>query len=180
MINYKKILFIYFLFISTLFSHPHTFIDVYPTIEVKNAKTETIHFEWVLDDMSSSMLIMEYDQNGDNVIDKDENYFIYKNYFSIYETSNFYTEIKINDKVQTVEPKNFRTTIKDNRIHYSFDIEKNYETKNLTIDFADKDFFHAMILKKEFVNIKGAKAIVNGVDNDFYFAYRLELKELVK
>jgi ABC-type uncharacterized transport system substrate-binding protein len=172
-----KILLFVVLVITNIFAHPHTFIDVYPTIEVKNNKTIRIHFKWMLDEMTSSMLIMEFDQNGDGKIDKKENSFVYDSYFITLRDYNFYTDIKVDGKIKTFpKPKNFKATIEKNKICYSFDIEKNYNTKNLKFDFGDEDFFVAMILKKEFVKVTGAKNKVIELDNDFYFGYRLEVK----
>ena len=55
-----------------LLAHPHTFIEVYPTIKVKGNKITNFHLKWKMDEMTSSMLVMEFDQNGDGKIDKKE------------------------------------------------------------------------------------------------------------
>lgn len=163
--------------INFLYGHPHTFIEVYPTIEVKNNQTDKIHFKWIMDEMTSSMLIMEFDINGDGKIDNKENAMVYLNYFISLEEQNFYTNIIVKNKTQKVpKPKNFKVTIENNKVCYSFDINKNYNTKDTKFDFGDTDFFVAMVLKKEFTKIKGANAKVTPQDNDFYFGYRLELK----
>ena len=160
--------------ISFVFAHPHTFIEIYPTIIVKNNQITNIHFDWKLDEMTSAMLIMEFDQNGDGKLDKKENKFVYENYFLELKDYNFYTDIKVNDKTQFFpNPKNFSATIENNKIVYSFDIVEKYSIKNTKFDFGDEDFFVAMILKKEFVKITGAKAKVDDLDMDFYFGYRL-------
>jgi len=165
------------LFISSLFAHPHTFIEVYPTITVKDSKTSSIHFKWVLDEMTSTILIMELDQDGDGKISKKENFFIYGNYFSIFKDYSYYTHIKVDGKIiKFPKPKNFKATIENNRICYSFDIKENYNIDNTIFEFGDSDFYVAMILKEKFVKVDGATSKVNGVDNDFYYGYRLELK----
>lgn len=133
----KKLYLLLILFCTIkLFAHPHTFIEVYPTIEVKNKKTTNIHFKWVLDEMTSSMLIMEFDQNGNEKIDKDENKYVYDEYFSSLKDYNFYTDIQINGKTQSFpNPTNFKATIENNKICYSFDINQSYDTKNTKFDF---------------------------------------------
>ena len=161
---------------SLLFAHPHTFIEVYPTIEVKNNKTTKIQFKWQLDEMTSSMLIMEFDQNGDGKLDKSESNFVYENYFIELKKNNFYTDIKVKDKIKSFpNPINFKVTIENNKICYYFEIVESYNSKDLKLDFGDKDFFVAMILKKEFIKTTGVKTKVVELDNDFYFGYRLEL-----
>ena len=165
------------LLINIIYAHPHTFIEVYPTIIVKDNNTEKIDFIWKLDEMTSSMLIMEFDSNQNGKLDKEEQSFVYENYFTTLIDYNFYTDITVNDKIQKFpKPTNFNSFIENNRLCYSFTIKENINTKNTLFDFGDTDFFVAMILKKEFVSIKGAKAIVSDLDNDFYFGYRLEFK----
>ncbi|MBT3281261.1 MAG: DUF1007 family protein [Campylobacteraceae bacterium] len=173
----KKIPLMILLYVINLFAHPHTFIEIYPTIEVKNNQTNKINFKWVLDEMTSSMLIMEFDQNSNNKIDEDENIYILDNYFAPLKDYNFYTNIRLNDKIQFF-PKttNFKATIEENRICYYFDIQEKYNIKDVKFDFGDEDFFVAMVLKKEFIEIIGAQAKIIDLDNDFYFGYRLELK----
>ena len=163
--------------INILFAHPHTFIEVYPAIEVKNNQIVNLDFRWELDEMSSAMLIMEFDQNNNGKIDKNENIFVEQNYFKPLVEYNFYTDVKIKDKIQTlVKPTNFKAGILNNKIIYSFSMKINHNIKDIKFDFGDEDFFVAMILKKEFVKIIGAKAKVSDLDNDFYFGYRLEIE----
>ncbi len=127
--------------------------------------------------MTSSMLIMEFDTNGDGTIDNAENSYVYNNYFKALEDYNFYTDITIKNKViKLPEPKNFRATIENYKVCYSFDIDQNYLIKELKIDFGDEDFFIAPILKSKFLNINGANPKITELDNDFYFGYRLELQ----
>ena len=172
----KKII-LFLLLTITLFAHPHTFIEVYPTLEVKDSKFKTIHFKWVLDEMTSTILIMELDTNGNGVIDKKENDYIEKEYFSMFKPYSYYTYIKKDSKnIKLPAPKNFKATIEKNRICYSFDIDGDFNTKNTVFEFGDSDFYVAMILKDKFVTIRGATAKSLGVDNDFYYGYRLEFK----
>ncbi|MEA3499299.1 MAG: DUF1007 family protein [Campylobacterota bacterium] len=172
-----KTFYITLIFSVSLFAHPHTFLEIFPTINIKNNKTTNIHFKWKMDEMTSSMLIMEFDQNMDGKIDKEENQFIYQNYFIMLGDYNFYTDIKISGKtIKLPKPQNFKATIENNKVCYSFDITENYPIKDLQFDFGDEDFFIAPILKKEFLNIKGATPKIIELDNDFYFGYRLELK----
>ncbi len=164
------------LFISSLFSHPHTFIDVHPTIEVKNDSTVIVNFKWVLDDMASTILIMDLDQNGDGKIDEKENSYIYDEYFSVFREYDYYTYIKVDGKDTALpEPENFRATIENNKICYSFDIKLNYDIKSVVIEFGDSSYYVAMVLKEKFVDAKGLSVKVTKIDYD-YFGYRLELK----
>lgn len=159
------------------FAHPHTFIDVHPSIEIKDKNAIKIHFKWVIDEMTSSMLIMETDFDGNGKYDKKENENLRKNYFSSLVEFGFYTQINFNNKYQDkIIPKNFQGSVENHKLCYSFDVELSYAIKGLAIDFADKDFLVAMILKKEFVKISGAKPKISNLDNEYYFGYRLEFE----
>ncbi len=168
----KYILF-YFLYINLLYAHPHVFIEVHPTIEVKNSKTTKIHFEWKIDEMTSSMLIMQLDTNGNGKIDKKENSIAYSDYFSSLKEQNFYTNMKLKNRVQKFNPTNFKATIENHKVCYSFDIKGNYNIKDLKFYFRDETFFVAMILKKKFMKITGVKAIIKPLGTG---GYELEFK----
>ncbi len=172
-----KIIFVFLLFITSLFAHPHTFIEVYPTIKVKDDKTTKLHFKWVLDEMTSTILAMELDQDGDGAINSQENLFIQDNYFSIFKDYSYYTHIIVDGKtIPFPKPKNFKATIENHRICYSFDIEENFNTTHTVIEFGDTSYYVAMVLKDEFLKIDGASATISEVDSESYYGHRLELK----
>ncbi|MEA1955704.1 MAG: DUF1007 family protein [Campylobacterota bacterium] len=166
--------FLLFLLITTsLFSHPHTFIDIYPTI--KKDKPNTINFKWKLDEMTSSMLMMDLDQNMDGKFDANEIKFIEDEYFSMFIPYSYYTYIFINGKKQKLStPKNFNATIENHQICYAFDIKLPAKLENIYFEFGDTDFYNALILKDKFINTPNIKTKIIGVDNDFYYGYRLE------
>ena len=172
----KSILFLAILF-SSLFSHPHTFIEVHSTLKVKNDSEFTLNFKWVLDDMTSTILIMELDTNADGTIQESENKYIYKEYFSMFREYDYYTYLKVKGKPFTLgEPKNFHTTIENNRICYSFDIEVNAAIKDTLVEFGDKSYYVAMVLKKEFVVAEGYETQVTRIDTDEYYGFSLAFK----
>ncbi len=171
-----KSLLLLFLLKLSLLAHPHTFIDLYPSIKVENGKTSSIHFKWVFDEMTSAMLIMDIDSDGDGKISKKENFFIYANYFTSLADYDFYTHIEVDKKlVELPKPKNFKATIENNRICYSFDLIHNYDIDKTVFGFGDFDFYIAVMLKDEFTTISGAKAKITSV-KESYFGYKMELK----
>lgn len=171
-----KFLLVWMVFISSIFAHPHTFIEVYPTLKTNKNQMTQIKYRWVLDEMTSMMLVMEFDTNGNGKIDKKENSYIYENYFSPLDEYGFYTTITTKGKSSTLKKvKNFQTHIVDNKIVYEFEAENRLNLKDTKVEFGDKDFFVAMVVKKEFVNSDIQYKVVD-VDNDFYFGYRLEFK----
>ena len=172
----KKII-LFFLLTFPLFAHPHTFIDVYPSITFKDGVAKKIHFTWKIDEMTSSMLIMDTDTNGDNKLNKKESKLLEENYFNVFADFHYFTYLKIDGKVTPFpNVKNFSATIENHKICYSFDIDGNFKAKNTALEFGDTDFYFAMQLKDNFVDIKGAKAKVSDVDGDFYYGYKLEFR----
>lgn len=172
-----KILFYLFICVSFSNAHPHTFIDLYPTLHVKDDTITKTHIKWKMDDMTSSMLIMEFDANMDGKIDKEENDFVYENYFISLKQNNYYMDILVNDK-STILPNvsDFKASIEDNKLCYSFDIIKDFDIKKTKFEFYDKDFFVAIMLEKEFVKADNKIVKVSGEDRDFYYVNRLELR----
>ena len=166
----KIILFI--LFLSNLFAHPHTFIDVYPKVIVKNNMITQINFKWIMDEMTSSMLIMEFDQNQNGKIDKEENRYIEENYFLSLKDYDFYTHLNPKYKVT-----NFFADIKNEKIEYNFTFKLLKKTKlsNFKLQFYDTDFFVSMQLKNKFITQKIPHK-VKDIDGDFYYGYEIIYK----
>jgi ABC-type uncharacterized transport system substrate-binding protein len=168
-----KYLLFCFLSINLLYAHPHVFIEVHPTINITNGKTTKIHFKWKIDEMSSSMLIMQLDTNGNGKIDKNENSVAYSSYFISLKEQKFYTIMKFKNRVINFNPTNFKATIENHKVCYAFDIKGHYNAKDLKFYFRDETFFVAMILKKKFTKITGAKAIIKPQSSG---GYELEFK----
>ena len=138
-------------------AHPHTFIEVKPTMEIKENKIDKFHIKWILDEMTSMMMIMELDSNANGKFEKDENNFIYENYFQSLKDYNFYMELISNNKKLPIKPKNFKASIKNDRLIYTFDIEQKIDTKTLEIAFFDTELFVGMMLEKDYITLKGLK-----------------------
>lgn len=172
----KSFIILIFVLTITLFAHPHTFIDVFPKIYNKENRITSISMMWKFDEMTSELLIMEFDENGNGKIDEEEQKYVKKNYFDSLRDYKFYTYLFINRKSISIIPKNFKSFIdKEKRIVYIFDFEINNDKDNIYIDFYDSENFTAFILKKEFV--KGNLAYrISGTDKDFYYSRRLDFK----
>jgi len=152
---FKSIILLVLVFTSVS-GHPHTFIEVKPSIKIKDKKMDNLHIKWILDEMTSMMLIMELDEDANGRFDKKENTYIYKNYFLSLEKQNFYMKISSNKKNISITPKNFKASIKNGKLVYSFDIEQEIDTKNLKINFEDEDLFVGMMLEKDYIKLLGA------------------------
>jgi ABC-type uncharacterized transport system substrate-binding protein len=158
--------------LSSLYAHPHTFVEVYPTITIENKSIKQVNFKWVIDEMTSSMLIMEFDQNQNGKIDKDENRYIKENYFLSLKDYDFYTHLHSKYKI-----KNFKAHIKNAKIEYNFSfvLDQKKAVSGFSVEFYDTDFFVSMQLKEKFVTQKIPHK-VEGIDGDFYYGYKIIYK----
>lgn len=172
----KSFIILFFVLSKTLFAHPHTFIDVFPKIYNNENIITSISMMWKFDEMTSELLIMEFDENSNGKIDEEEQKYIKKNYFDSLKDYEFYTYLFIDKKPISIIPKNFKSFIdKEKRIVYIFDFEINSDKNNVYIDFYDSENFSAFVLKKAFVKGKIPYGI-SGTDKDFYYSRRLEFK----
>lgn len=154
--KHKFINILLYLFISTYAcAHPHTFIEVQPTLEINKNLIENINIRWVLDEMTSMMLIMELDENSNGKFEKNENEYIYENYFLPLDMYDYYMQLSNANKMITFKPKNFVASIENNKLIYSFDIVQKIDLKDLKIVFFDKELFVGMVLDEKSITFKG-------------------------
>lgn len=164
---------IFFLLASCVFAHPHTFIDNYFKISSKNNIITNIHVKWKFDEMSSQLMLMEFDKNGDLVLDKKELAYIELAYFLPLEQFTYYMDIKSKNNTTKFIPTQFNAKIENNsHIIFEFDIHLNMPKENLQIDIYDEDMFTAFMVKKEFID-SSIPFKIKGIDNDFYYSHRI-------
>lgn len=165
----KILIFILFLLTISSQAHPHTFIEVKPSIQVIKKQINKLSIKWVLDEMTSMMLIMELDNNANGKFEKDENTYIYENYFASLKKYNFYMEIDSKNKNLQVSPKNFKASIEKNQLVYSFDIEEKLDLKDLKINFYDEELFVGLILEKKYIEVLGLdKKYANNIKKNVF------------
>ena len=164
----KKLLLI-ITFFYNLFSHPHTFIDVYPTISQKS-----IHIQWVFDEMTSNMIMMDFDTNHNMLLEKKESELIHNEAFIHLGEFSFYMFFKKgSQEIKVSKATNFSVIFKDNRVIYSFILERVSGVKK--IEFYDPELYMAFVLKKE--SIKSLEKFeLYEINNDYYFGYGIAIK----
>jgi ABC-type uncharacterized transport system substrate-binding protein len=161
------------LFITSVFAHPHTFIDTYFKINAKNNIISNLHIQWKFDIMTSQLLLMEFDKNGDQIFDKKELSYIELVYFLPLKDYNYYMDIKYNQTLVNFIPYNFNAFLEKNlQLVYEFDIKIDRPKEKLQIDIYDEEMFTAFMVKKEFIN-SAVPFQLKGIDNDFYFSHRI-------
>lgn len=126
MIRKKLLLLFIFCFISLIFpsslqAHPHVFIDNQVEYVFDKNGLAGISVKWVFDEMYSSSLIMDYDQNKDNSFNPVEISLIQQKAFANLKSSHYFIYIRINGKGFTVkEVTHFSASIDKNKVVYYF------------------------------------------------------------
>jgi len=178
-------LFITFLLTNVaLFAHPHIFVDIYPKINIQNNKATSLSLQWKFDQMTSSMLIMKYDKDKDNQLNKKELARIKRSAIKSLKKNNYYLKIILKDedenaKIQKLD--NFVVTInKMGRLIYSFDLICSFEVKDSNLLFYYKNYYIAYMLKKSLVESlnKNLNFSIRKVDNERYFGFAMQIKDI--
>jgi ABC-type uncharacterized transport system substrate-binding protein len=165
-----------------LFAHPHIFVDIYPTVNIQNSRATSLSLQWKFDQMTSSSLIMKYDRDKDNQLNKKELARLKKSAIKALKKNNYYLKIVPKDenaKIQKLD--NFVVTInKKGRLIYSFDLISNFEVKESNLLFYYKDYYIAFMLKKSLVEPlnKNLNFSVRKVDNERYFGFAMQIKDI--
>ncbi len=167
-----------FLFVHVvLYAHPHIFIDIYPKLNLQNDKVTSLSLEWKFDQMTSSVLIMDYDKNKNNKLDKKEIALIKRKTQKLFKAQNYYLKIITNDKnIKIKKLDNFVATIDNSgRMVYSYDLICSFDVKDSIVMFYDKDYYIAIKLKKSFIEPlnKNLDFDIKKVDNGTYFGYAM-------
>lgn len=171
-----------FLFVTDyVAAHPHVFIDNEITIVFNQEELAGIKIKWFFDEMFSSMLIHDYDENKNGVFESAEIEAVKNGAFSNLEKFNYFTRIKIKGEsfiVKLVE--NFSVSMEENCIIYNFFIPCKVEAENchkeVKISVYD-DSYYVDILKldRDVIKFEGGTLIDyeyelrDDTENSYYF-----------
>jgi ABC-type uncharacterized transport system substrate-binding protein len=167
-----KMLISLLLFTFTLSAHPHVFVDVYPKIG-----KDTIQLRWVFDEMTSNMLIMDYDVDHDNAFSPSESEALSSDIFFSLKEFDYYTYFfKGEQQLPTGEGRDFSASIKGSQLVFTFTLPRPVEADE--IRFYDTENMTAYQVTEAFVKEAnpGRTFKVREHDYDYYYGYILELK----
>ncbi|ACZ13059.1 DUF1007 family protein [Sulfurospirillum deleyianum] len=168
----KKLLLLGWFCAVSLFAHPHVFLDTYVDV-----LPDKIDIRWVFDEMSSSMLMEDYDKNRDKKLDANEVAFMEKDHFKTLEPYSYFMHIfNGKEELDIHVVHDFNALFEKKKLIYTFSIEKPH-MKKYELRFYDPEMFVALILKKKFLTCKTTKCAVEGYDADFYYAYKVAIQE---
>ncbi|MCD4817205.1 MAG: DUF1007 family protein [Candidatus Cloacimonetes bacterium] len=152
----KTILFlVVFLITLGLTAHPHVFIGVVSKFVFSENELIKLHMHWVFDDMTSYIMLEDFDSNGDEKFNDKE----VKNALSIFNEMqgefNYYTQLTINDSSVVIsEIKNFKISFEGISIAYDFDIMLNIPIDSSAFDmklniFDEENYVKVMLPDKK-------------------------------
>lgn len=154
-------------------AHPHVFIDT--KVQVL---PEKILLSWSFDEMSSAIIMGDYDKNKNKKLDPDEAAFMEKDHFKTLEPYSYFTHLSDGkDEFDLKKVSEFNATFENKKLIYTFAIPKP-KFKKYELRFYDAEMYVALILKKEWLTCKEPiKCKIEGYDADFYYAYKVVVQE---
>ncbi|MBE0496035.1 MAG: DUF1007 family protein [Campylobacterales bacterium] len=167
---------------SFFWGHPHVFVDA--SFDLTLHKTQAdIHVFWRFDEMTSMMLLMDFDKNGDGKLDEEEVRFLQQEAFNHLASLNYYTFIAHHTTTPLlITPKHFQAHTDGLHVTYSFrlTIPLDPNSSSLVVSCYDEDNLVAFFLEE---TVKATTSRSNTAlshtfkreDRDFYSATLLYL-----
>lgn len=158
---------------SLVYAHPHVFIDT-----KVHVLPEKIVIVWSFDEMTSAMLMDDYDKNKNKKLDPDEIAFMEKDHFRTLEPYSYFTHMSDGkDEFNLKRIIEFTAAFENKKLLYTFAIPKP-KLKKYELRFYDAEMYVALILKKEWLTCKEPISCkIEGYDADFYYAYKVMVQE---
>lgn len=167
----KKIVIIVLLLATKaiLFAHPHLFAGVDIDYDVTLNDTLVITQRWMFDDLTSMIILEDYDLNSDDEINAEELAEIKASVIPGIKEKNFYTDLAINDKMVIVDKiYNFSVGSDDIYVYYKFDMKVPFKfdvaENTVKVNIYDRDFY-----TKFFVNADSGLKITKPDDVSYTF-----------
>lgn len=160
-----KLIIIYLVIVgcSTLIAHPHLFAGVDIDFDATKLDTLIITQKWVFDDLTSMIILEDFDTNGDDMIDSDELENLKKFVIPGLKECYFYTDLVVNEeKVNITDILNFTVGVEDIYVYYKFDLKVpiliSDAEQDIKLNVYDREFY-----TKFFIN---ADSGINIVESD--------------
>lgn len=166
----NKLLIILLLSINVLLvAHPHLFAGVDIDFDITQADTLVVTQRWMFDDLTSMIILEDYDSNCDDKIDAEELREVRSTVIPGLKEKSFYTDLEINDEQFIVsEICNFTVGVDDIYVYYKFDIKVPHTFANsediIKINIYDREFY-----TKFFVNSDSGLKVVKPDNINFSF-----------
>lgn len=137
----SRFLFIFFACFTSIYAHPHFFIDSKLSI-----KDDLIQHEWIFDRLNSRVLLFDFDKNKNKIFDDEEKQEFIKTHFLGLKDNNYNIFLTLDDEIE-VEPKNIDVKFENKRVSLSFNLDVEL-TKVFTMCTMDEKIYMAFNLVK--------------------------------
>ncbi|MEA3347905.1 MAG: DUF1007 family protein [Pseudomonadota bacterium] len=167
--SYRKIFFVglqvFILLIPafTLWSHPHVFL--YSTVKVvfDEKGLAGVQVNWVFDEMFSSMMILDFDKNGNRRFEPSEIESVKKGAFENLRKFDYFMHIKIDGKPFKVKyVKDFSAEISKGKMAYRFfvpcHVRAEKSLKEIKLSIYDSTFYSSVSWQKNPVTFENRHA----------------------
>ena len=162
----------------TLWAHPHSFIDLSITVEMEGEHIGKLTQKWVYDEMTSMTLLMEFDGDGNGVLDDAETAYVRDNYLDAIIAQGYFNHVTVGGKAVATPPARFDMVLEKGRVAYLFifDYSKVTPALPLAVSFYDDENFVAFDLKNEEVRLLPARSDVQAkaLLKDYVFTLKVE------
>lgn len=152
-----------------LVAHPHLFAGVDIDFDITKGDTLVVTQRWMFDDLTSMIILEDYDSNCDDEIDSEELRDVLSTVIPGLKEKRFYTDLEINDEQFIVsEICNFTVGVDDIYVYYKFDINVPYKVCDskdiIKINIYDREFY-----TKFFVNSDSGLKVVKPDNINYSF-----------
>jgi len=147
----------------TLWPHPHVFL--YSTVKVvfDEKGLAGVQVNWVFDEMFSSMIILDFDKNGNGKFEPSESESVKKGAFENLRQFDYFMHIKIDGKPFKVKyVKDFSAEISQGKMAYQFFVPCHVRaqeiSKEIKISIYDSTFYSSVFWQKNPVTFENRHA----------------------
>lgn len=158
---------------ASLYAHPHVFIDAQVTVG-----KEKIGIVWKFDEMTSNVVMLDYDKNKNMILESNEIASLYRNHFSTLSEYSWFTRFYIDHKETPVaKTGDFTAFTEKKRLIYTFSVRKP-TSKHYEIRLYDPDIYVAIDVAENALRcIKGVRCRLEDFDDDYGYGYKVSVDE---
>jgi len=140
------------------------FIDCKLTLEFDNKGLACLQHTWHFDRMSSSMILSDFDKDGNGNLDKKEVASLKKAMFDNLKKQNYFTYIGIdNQRFEVKHIQGFNAKITDKKLIYEFTVPCRVNAtdsyKKVRISLFDPTYYSQVKLSKDDLKLQGKDAL---------------------
>ena len=147
----------------TLWSHPHVFLYSSVKVVFDEKGLAGVQVDWVFDEMFSSMIILDFDKNGNGRFEPSEIVSVKKGAFENLRQFDYFMHIKIDGRPFKVKyVKDFSAEITDGKMAYRFfvpcHVPAQESSKEIKLSIYDSTFYSSVFLRKNPVTYENRHA----------------------